>query len=269
MKKIHILLLIFTGFIINSCEDVVETNLTTAPPRLVIDASINWEKGTLGNNQYIRLSTTTGFYENEIPDVTGAVVFVENNNGDIFEFREEADGLYVCNNFVCEIGETYTLTVINNSETYIAEETLIAVPELEEVVQSNEGFTPNDITLRAYFQDPPEDNFYMQEIGREGYLGGGAVFDDRFVNGNYTYTVRIFDDLVTGEEIIIYLYGISSRYYDYMLKLLSITGDAEVNPFRPPPGTVRGNIINKNNPDNYALGYFRLSEVSSIEYTAQ
>ena len=76
MKKIHILLLIFTGFIINSCEDVVETNLTTAPPRLVIDASINSEKGTLGNNQYIRLSTTTGFYENEIPDVTGAVVFV-------------------------------------------------------------------------------------------------------------------------------------------------------------------------------------------------
>ena len=268
MKKLHILLLILTGIIINSCEDVVEVDLNTAPPRLVVDASINWHKGSPGNNQYIRLSTTTGYYEEEIPVVTGAIVFIENSAGSIFEFNEETEGMYVCNNFACEIGETYKLTVMHDTETYIAEETLIPVPDLEEVIQSNEGFTPDDITLRAYFQDPPQDNFYMQEIGREGKQGSSAVFDDRFVNGNYTYTLRVFDDLVPGEEIIIYLYGISSGYYDYMYKLLSMVNET-ANPFQAPPATIRGNIINESNPDNYALGYFRLSEISAIEHIVQ
>jgi hypothetical protein len=33
------------------------------------------------------------------------------------------------------------------------------------------------------------------------------------------------------------------------------------------PTAVRGNIINKTDAENYALGYFRLSEVAASRYT--
>jgi len=39
--------------ILTSCEDVIDVDLQDAPSRLVIEASIDWEKGTTGNNQTI------------------------------------------------------------------------------------------------------------------------------------------------------------------------------------------------------------------------
>jgi hypothetical protein len=79
MKKIFftplILILLFT-----SCEDVVNVDLETAAPKLVIDASIDWEKGTTGNVQVIKLSTTSDFYSNTVPRVSGAIVFITNSS---------------------------------------------------------------------------------------------------------------------------------------------------------------------------------------------
>ena len=50
MKKIiYYFAIVITSFSLFSCEDVVNTDLQTAPPKLVIDANIKWEKGTLGN----------------------------------------------------------------------------------------------------------------------------------------------------------------------------------------------------------------------------
>lgn len=272
MNKLYTLLLVFTGLLFSACEDVVDLDIPTAPPRLVVDASINWIKTYTGRHQEIRLSTTTGFYDNTIPTVSGATVYITNNDNDVFEFSDKPgyEGLYECNDFNPVIGDTYTLFIKLNGETYTATETLMPVPQLEEAILTEEGFGPDDVSLKAYFQDPPETNYYLREIGREGYRGGSAIFDDRFVNGNYTYTITVFDDLKPGETIITYLFGISERHYDYMSKLLSIVDEEnEANPFKAPPVNVRGNIINQTNADNYALGYFRLSEGSFIEYTVQ
>ncbi|MFD0778445.1 hypothetical protein ACFQZF_08170 [Flavobacterium myungsuense] len=51
MKYIYLSCLIIFASFFNSCEDVVNVDLNAAPPKLVIDASINWEKGTSGNLQ--------------------------------------------------------------------------------------------------------------------------------------------------------------------------------------------------------------------------
>jgi hypothetical protein len=59
MKKIHLFFVIISAIFFLSCEDVVTVDLNTAPPKLVIEASINWYKGTPGNEQKIKLTTTT------------------------------------------------------------------------------------------------------------------------------------------------------------------------------------------------------------------
>ena len=54
-----------------------------------------------------------------------------------------------------------------------------------------------------------------------------------------------------------------------MFILLQQTSDQGGGPFETQPATVRGNIVNQTNPDNYPLGYFRVSEVSTLNYTVQ
>ncbi|MNR67889.1 hypothetical protein D3C85_1921200 [compost metagenome] len=41
------------------------------------------------------------------------------------------------------------------------------------------------------------------------------------------------------------------------------------SPFSIPPGNIRGNIINTNDVNNYAFGYFRLCEADKVDYLVQ
>ncbi|MEO8255570.1 MAG: DUF4249 domain-containing protein, partial [Flavobacterium sp.] len=72
--------------------------------------------------------------------------------------------------------------------------------------------------------------------------------------------------LKVGDTLEISHYGISKTYYNYMSVLISITGNSNGGPFQSPPATVRGNIINSTNFNDYPLGYFSLSEVDVQPY---
>lgn len=274
MKNIKFLLLIIIAVFAASCEDVVDVDLNTAPPRLVVDASINWVKGTDGTTQSIKLTTTTGYYEEEIPVASGAVVQVTNSTGTIFNFAEEpGTGIYTCTNFEPVIGETYTLNITWQDQQYTATETLYAVPDITEIVQENDaGFFGEDIEVRIKWMDNgAEDNFYMVRFDTEVLpYPDYDVLDDEFFQGNEMFNFIWNEDFEAGQNVGIKFYGISEKHFNYMNILISISeGGSGGGPFQTPPVTVRGNVINTTNEDNYPLGYFRLSEVVETNYTIQ
>ncbi|MBC9914572.1 DUF4249 family protein [Chitinophaga varians] len=254
-----------------SCTKVVEVGLETAPPRLVIDASIDWVKGTTGQEQKIKLSTTTGYYSTTIPTVSGADIVVTNAANTVFSFVENpGTGEYICSNFHPAIGETYTLKVALNGETYTATETCIGVPKIEDnIAQHNDGgFGGDELEITYYYQDNgQEENHYLHRI-----LSPVSVFpeykaeDDENSQGKLMQQYFSDKDLKAGDLVNIRLYGISRRYYDYFRKLLAASG-AGSGPFQTTPGAVRGNIINQSHFENFAYGYFRLSEVAVKDYT--
>src|SRR5690606_33357060 len=87
-----------------SCEDEISLDLSTAPQRLVVDASIEWERGTDGSDQMIRLSLTGPYYTSGVPAATGATVYVTNSSGQVFEFTEDTGtGRYYCSDFVPQL----------------------------------------------------------------------------------------------------------------------------------------------------------------------
>ena len=65
MKKIFLILIFI--YPLFSCEDVIDVDLNESEPRLVIEASINWFKGTQGNEQSIKLSLSAPFFEENVP----------------------------------------------------------------------------------------------------------------------------------------------------------------------------------------------------------
>ncbi len=273
MKHIFPIIALLFSLIFVSCEEVVDVDLNTASPRLVIDAGIDWEQGTDGSVQKIKLSTTTSFYSAVVPPVSGATIFVTNSSNTIFNFIEGSTaGEYVCTNFVPQIDESYTLTVIVNGQTYTATETLNSVASITEIIQDNEGGITGDlIDIKALFNDPADsENFYLfkYKYSNQAKLDY-QVTDDRFFQGNTIFSLSDNEELEAGDQIQITHYGISRTYYNYMNILLSIAGNTGGSPFQSPPATVRGNIINSTNFDNYALGYFRLSETDSANYTVQ
>lgn len=272
-NKINLIIVILAATILNSCQDVVDIPLYTANPRLVIDASLIWQKGTTGNNQVIKLSTTTDFYTNAIPAVSGATVFVTNSSNAIFNFIETPNtGVYLCSNFVPVINETYTLTVVNNGQQYTASETLKSVATITSVTQEIQTGLGNDfLKIKTFFNDPPTvDNYYLYKYKFSNNLKPEySIDDDTFFQGNTFFSLVLEENTNPGEQVEITHYGISQGYYNYMSILLSVAGSSGGGPFQSPPATVRGNIKNETNFDNYPLGYFRVSESDVTNYTIQ
>jgi hypothetical protein len=278
MKKIQVYIaLIITLFTIVSCEDVVDVKLDTANSKLVIDAVINWQKGTSGNEQKIKLSKTTNFYSDVIPPATGATVTIVNTTSDlaiVYVFNEiDATGEYVCNNFNPIINDEFKLTVEYEGQTYTSKAKLFATPAIENIEQTLiPGFSGNEVVqVKFYYQDNGnEDNNYLvgfknSKIAFPEY----GVVKDEFFQGNLMFGLYIDEDLKRDDFLNLSVQGISEKYSNYMTKLLSIAGSTGGNPFATPPATLRGNIVNQTNPDNYPLGYFHLSEIDAATYTVQ
>ena len=141
MKKYIRNILIITAILYTSCTDVIDVDVPTAAPRLVIEASIDWEKGTTGNEQTIKLSSSTPFFDTTSNNsVIDASVKVTNNlTNQEFIFANQYNGEYITSNFIPVLNQSYTLEVIYNNETYLAEETLISVVDIDEITQSREG----------------------------------------------------------------------------------------------------------------------------------
>src|SRR4051812_40485530 len=110
-------LLIIIG-LLNSCTDVIDVKVPNGGARLVVDASINWQKGTLGETQTINLRKSTAFFEkNSDAPVTGASVTVtKENDGSIFVFADQNNGSYKAIDFVPELNVSYTLKILYNGK---------------------------------------------------------------------------------------------------------------------------------------------------------
>lgn len=275
LKKI-ILPVIIIAFA--SCEDVVDVEVQEGPKRLVVEASLDWEKGTEGNIQTIRLRESTPFFNTDTDTgVIGASVVVTNNSsGDSYIFADQGNGEYLTTNFEPVLEQTYSLRIEYNGEVYTATETMTPVTDITRVFQDREdGFDDEVLEVHVVFNDPEEEgNNYLLKFQREGdLLPDLEEGEDEFVNGNeidWWYEIEKDEDTHTepfkpGDVVNIEMHGISRAYYDYIKILISQLGG--VGLFESTPVAVKGNCINNTNPDNYAFGYFRLTQVVKTSYT--
>ncbi|WP_179349714.1 DUF4249 domain-containing protein [Winogradskyella pacifica] len=271
MKRLLYISLFFLLF--SNCEDVIDVDLNTAEPKLVIEASINYFKNTTGNEQSIKLSLSAPFFDETIPPANGATIQISDTSGNIFNFIEENNtGIYNNNTFMPIIDEVYTLVINYEGETYTATETLTSVVPIDYVEQNNEGgFSGEDIELKAYYNDPLgiENYYFFEFISDIPVVPTLSVYDDTFTDGNEIFGFYTEEDLEPGDIVTIRNYGVSSQFYDFMFILLQQGGDSGGGPFETQPATIRGNCINTTNPDNFPFGYFRLSEVDELIYTVE
>jgi len=278
MKTYLKITLILLTLFFTACVDVIEVPIQNEDARLVVEASIDWEKGTNGANQTISLRTSTPFFETtNNTAVTGALVSITNDSdGRQFVFTDQNNGDYTTDEFVPVVAQSYTLEIVYNGETYLAQETLKSVTDFTEIYQATEdGFDEEDLEVHVVFTDPPElGNNYLFKFQTEGdLLPALEVGYDEFVNGNeidWWYEKDADDDsgieaFAPGDVVTIEMYGISTDYKNYLEILIGQIGG--VGLFDATPVAVKGNCINTTNAANYAHGYFRLTQFNKVEYT--
>lgn len=266
MKYIQFILL--AALLCISCEDVIEVELENSEPRLVIEASINvLEDGT--SDAMVILTETAPFFDTVIPPVVDATVTLTSETGEVFNFLHTQDGKYMAD-FTPTLGVDYTLTIVHDAQTYVATESLITVTPLEEVEQNDEGgFSGEDIELKVFFTDPAGvENYYLLER-ISASISERDAFSDEFFDGNRANGFYLEQDLESGDVVTFNLFGVDEEFYNFMVVLLLQADDGGGGPFETQPATVKGNILNITNEENFPLGYFRISEISTLEYTIQ
>ncbi|CAL2101198.1 conserved protein of unknown function [Tenacibaculum sp. 190130A14a] len=264
-----IVILVVIG-VFTSCTKVVDVTVPNAGERLVVEASILWEKGTSGTNQTIKLSTSSEYFSNNSNEpVTAAAVTITNSTtGEVFSFVHQNNGEYSTNSFNPVLNDTYDLEIVYEGRTYNASETLVSVVEIvnieQEVVSSFGG--DEEIRLKVYFDDPVNiANYYLGVFKASNIaIPDFETLKDEFTDGNQNFMEYQDDNLQKGTNVILSFQGISQRYYNYLDLLIEQLGEG--GPFQTTPARLKGNCFNVSDPGEEVLGYFRLSETVNTEY---
>ncbi|MEW7290416.1 DUF4249 family protein [Aquimarina sp. 2304DJ70-9] len=271
MKKLFFILLSISVF--TSCEDVVDVDVPNGTPQLVVDASFelytNETPVTVEGG--VRLTLSAPFFDQDVPTISNADVFITNKNDDsVINFIESGEaGFYIpeITDFLPEFDTPYELTVIYENETYIATTQLIPTVPIDNIEQGDATLFDGDETeiIVSFTDTADRDDFYLFDFDFSLFLAS----EDRFYQGesfNFSY---FYENMVVGQDVTIKILGVDERYYNYASLLIEQSEQDGGNPFLAPPAILRGNIINTTNQDNIALGYFNLSEADRFEFTIQ
>ena len=172
----------FLLLILISCEDIITPELPTNDPILVVDAWLN----NLNEEQKIILSSTQDYLDStSSPSVSGAIVQVSDNLGNVFDFIESVPGEYVwqptnLKNNLGDVGSSYTLNIQHDGKDIIAQSTMNRTSTIDSV-----NF------VRGQF---PEGSYYAEFWSREEAGIGDAYWIKSYVNGIYQNGL---DDIIT------------------------------------------------------------------------
>ena len=268
MKKIYILIPLLI-LLFSNCEKVVEIDLPTIEPKLVIDASFEvlFDAAPVTANSVVKLRLSADYFEENIPTVSNAIVFVTNlSDAAVTNFIDvNLDGNFrPLTNFIPLDDIEYELTVIYQNETYKGKATKVKSTPFTNAIQGDDTlFSGKEIEVKVAFNDDDtSDNYYLFDFTNNLFL----PIEDRFFNGN-PYNFSFYyqeDEIIAPTTVTIRMSGISKKYFTYFRILLNQSGVNGGGPFSSVPASLLGNIINTANETNFPLGYFHISETDTF-----
>lgn len=248
------------GCILIGCQDVIEVEVPIDEPRLVIDGLIRLnDTESLTTLVQIKANVTSSFFENIQPVKLDGILLLNLESGNSETLSEISSGIYqksVPTKLLTE-GELLLLIQYNDQE-YQATTTYVPAVPIDNLTQgTNTLFTGDETEIVVSFTDAPDRvDFYLFDFGFDEYL----VSEDTFYLGqSFEFSYFYDGELRTGTELNISILGVDEPFYNYMTQLIVQSG-GDQGPFQTPAATVKGNIVNSTDPDNFALGYFAVSQ---------
>ncbi|MES2275782.1 MAG: DUF4249 domain-containing protein [Bacteroidota bacterium] len=235
--------------LLNSCQRVIDVDISHGATLLVIEGNITNVTGT----QTVSITKTVAYSDaNVYPPVTGAAVTMTSTSG-LVTFKETQPGQYTINNFKGRTAQVYQLNVVSDGKTYSAVSTLPTQVNLDSIGISGISVGKKTVkTVSVYYHDPPAiANQYYFVL----YVNGQQVkrvftINDSLSDGRIVNSTLYQDDitLTTGDKVEVEMQCIDKNVYSYWYSLSQQGGNGPTNSATP------SNPIS--NFSNGALGYF-------------
>ena len=266
MKKLA--LIIYSSIFLFSCEEVVQIDVPSGTPKLVIEAlfEVYFDQVPVTANTVVKLRLSADYFEEQTPIITNAHVTQRNLNDDtiISLVDQNLEGNYSpINSFIPEDNVSYELSIIYNNEIFKGITTKSKTPNFINVKQGdNTLFSGEETEVVVEFQDDEsKENYYLIDFSKNLYL----TIEDRFFNGS-DYNFSFFfqeDEIELPEDIIVKMSGITKDYHTYFRVLSNQSGQSGGGPFQTTPSSLLGNIVNTTYSENFPLGYFHIAETAT------
>jgi hypothetical protein len=257
-----------------SCEDVIEVDAPTEPPRLIVDGVVRIDTSEAFTTARIRIRESSSFFEDNSPK-TVQQAFIQNpdyvGSGPLDEnfvlLAEVAPGVYegTKRTSFFTAGELF-LNINDGEERFLARTTFVPTVPIDTLIQGDGTlFSGNETEVKVAFTDNGDrDDFYILNFGNNEYL----VTEDEFYQGQqFEFSYFYDDNIAPGMTLTVSIFGADESFYTYMDQVIVQSGGNQ-GPFQTPVATVRGNIFNVTGidninvfdnverTDNFALGYF-------------
>jgi hypothetical protein len=273
MKKIILLLLIVYSILV-SCTKVINIDLNSANPNLVVDAEITDQPGPYTVN----LTKTVNFSDNNVfPTVSGATIIITDNAGNSEALTDIGSGNYVTSHLQGVDGRTYSISITSNGRTYSAVSIMSSGVPLDSVIADTSshrgggfggGFggstttnTVVSVSVHAVFTDPKGiTNYYrlIEYVNRVPNYNNITIISDEGQDGSQitTSVARRDTSIHAGDTINVVLESIDANVYLYYRTLKQVT-KSQTGIQTTVPGNPTTNLSNN------ALGFFSAYAVRS------
>lgn len=238
-------------FGLTSCQKVIDVDLNSTEPRIVIEGTISDQQGPYS----VKLSQTVNFDEtNSFPPVTGAAVRISDNVGNSETLLETVPGTYTTSSLRGVPGRTYMLLVAVDGKEYTAISTMPSPVTIDKLKVEKLPFHGETI-ISVQFQDIAGVSNYFRFVEVLNGVQQKDIFltDDRLQDGSAIISTLIGsrrnnndDDegLEAGDTVDVFLQCIDEDVYEFFRSADNAIGQS------PSPSNPRTNL------SNGALGYF-------------
>lgn len=249
----NILFLSTLLFIFAACEDVIDIDLKSTEPYVVIEGHITQEMG----KSYVKLTRSTDYFEPGVyPEISGAQVTVSDNLGTIYNLEETETGTYTLPGFYGVENRTYSLKVTIDNQVYDGQVTMperltidhLSYMETPDYMEFSGGYL-----VSCHVVDPPQQhNYYQIKVYNIQDTNQAnqtlVIYDDAFVDGNTLDMQWEQDQFFPGDTVVAELMTLASSTFDYYTMLNSVLDNSMMGSTTP--------ANPDNNLSNGALGYW-------------
>lgn len=249
MKKVNsVLYIVLLVCSLASCEKVIDLDLNTTPPIIVVDGQVT-NSSTEGS--VVKLSyTNTVKSDNSLVPLPGAIVTIQEDSGTVYTLPEGTKGVYSNANLVGSTGKTYHLRVEVNDTILTASSTMPPMVNFDSLaIEEFPNFGRTVKVATPFYKDPlGYGNRYNLMLFRNGRLIKDAfAYDDFFIDGrDVTFPLvysREEDEFKKGDVIDVVMNCIDDNNYKFWFSFSqSATGSPQSVPDNP-ISNIQGNAI--------------------------
>lgn len=237
-----------------SCEKVIDIPLNEADRRVVVEATLY----DIPNESCVKISKTGSVYDDSgFEKISNAIVTVVDDLGQTHTFTEDPanPGTYLDSTFIVMPNRVYSLTIVNDGETYTSVAETNSTPALDSLdyqIQTDGFFQePGDtnyFTFYSFTDVASETNYYQAIPIKNGEPSGtDYITDDALFNGNSFRQPFFADSFESGDTLDAVLLSMNEGAYTFYL---SLAANSDGGGFAPTPANPVSNI------EGNAIGYF-------------